>query len=371
MRSAVVMFLARLGSLNALEQSAPSRFWGEWLGQAMPSADTVGRVCAGMELEDIRAIGHQIYSRLKRMKALTPLAHGLTVALLDGHESHATYRRRCPGCLQRVVHTAAGDRIQYYHRHVTLLLVARDLCLLLDAEPIRPAEDEVAAAIRLLERVLHDYPRAFDLVIGDSLYADSRFFNYVLSKSKDALAVLKDENRDLFGDAQALFEQTSPTLLREGKRQYTQWDIEGFTSWPQVDKPVRVVRSIEDWTIHRQLTDEDDPLHSEWTWVTTCCQQRLPTRVIVKFGHVRWMIENEGFNELTNRQHADHVYKHHPCAMLVFCLLAMFCLNVFLTFYRRNLKPPVRRASSMLHISRRIAAELYGGLDAGPARAPT
>jgi hypothetical protein len=250
-------------------------------------------------------------------------------------------------------------------------LVARDLCLLLDAEPIRPGEDEVAAAIRLLERVLQDYPRAFDLVIGDGLYADSRFFNYVLSKSKDALAVLKDENRDLFEDAQSLFEQTPPTLLREGKRQYTQWDIEGFTSWPQVDKPVRVVRSNEDWTVHRQLTKEDDPQHSEWTWVTTCSQQRVPTRGIVTFGHVRSKIENEGYNELTNRQHADHVYKHDPCAMLVFCLLAMFCLNVFQAFYRRNLKPPVRRACSMVHISRLIAAELYGGIDAGPPRAPT
>ena len=35
-RSVVVMFLARLGSLNALEQSGPSRFWRNWLRGAMP-----------------------------------------------------------------------------------------------------------------------------------------------------------------------------------------------------------------------------------------------------------------------------------------------------------------------------------------------
>ena len=35
-RSVVVMFLARLGSLNALEQSAPSRLWRNWLRGAMP-----------------------------------------------------------------------------------------------------------------------------------------------------------------------------------------------------------------------------------------------------------------------------------------------------------------------------------------------
>ena len=54
MRSVVVMFLARQGSLNALEQSRPSRFWGRWLGHPMPSADTIGRVCALAEPAAIR-----------------------------------------------------------------------------------------------------------------------------------------------------------------------------------------------------------------------------------------------------------------------------------------------------------------------------
>ena len=36
--------------------------------------------------------------------------------------------------------------------------------------------DEVAAAIRLLERVCKAYPRAFDVVLGDALYARADFF---------------------------------------------------------------------------------------------------------------------------------------------------------------------------------------------------
>jgi hypothetical protein len=43
-RAAVVMFLCRLGSLNALAQTCSSRFWDRWLKGALPSADTVGRV---------------------------------------------------------------------------------------------------------------------------------------------------------------------------------------------------------------------------------------------------------------------------------------------------------------------------------------
>ena len=371
MRSLVVMFLGRMGSLNALEQSKPSRFWRAWLGGAMPSADTVGRVCALAEPADIRMLGHHVYSRLKRMKALTPPSEGLTPAVLDGHESHATYLRHCPGCLERTIHTARGDRIQYYHRDVTIQLVGRDMCLLLDAEAILPGEDEVAAAIRLVERVIDSYPRAFDVVLGDALYANSVFFNHVLSKGKDAMAVLKDDRRDLLEDARGLFEQTPPAVIQEGRCESLQWDMEGFTSWPQVNRPVRVVRSLEKRVIRRQLDGREEELHSNWVWVTTLSTKRASTRTVVKFGHRRWAIENEGFNELTTRWHGDHVYKHDSHAMLVFCLLAMLCLNVFLAFHGRNLKPPLRQASSMLHISRLIAAELYQGVAAGPPRAPT
>lgn len=161
-----------------------------------------------------------------------------------------------------------------------------------------------------------------------------------------------------------------PRRCPDGNRQCECWDIEGFTSWPQVTEPVRVVRSVERYTTHRQLTDEDEDLEAHWMWVTTASSRRVLTRSIVHFGHRRWAIENEGFQELSTRWYADHVYKHTSEAMLTFLLLVMVCLNVFMAFYRLDLKPAWRRGCSMLHISRLIAAELYQGI-AGPPRAPT
>ena len=109
------------------------------------------------------------------------------------------------------------------------------MCLVLDAEPIIPGEGEIATAIRLLDRVVDSYPRAFEVVMGDALYANSVFFNHVLSKGKDVMAVLKDDRRDLLEDAQSLFAQTPPAVIRQGQCTSLQWDMEGFTSWPQVN----------------------------------------------------------------------------------------------------------------------------------------
>ena len=364
------MFLTRLGSLNALVQTRPQRFWTRWLNAALPSADTLGRVAPAIEVAGLRAVHRQVYARLKRSKALPPPAHGLIAAVLDGHESHATFRRHCAGCLARTIHTAAGDRTQYYHRHVSLQLVGTDWTLLLDAEPQRPGEDEIAAALRLLERTLPAYPRAWDVVVADGLYADPRVFNYVWEHGKDVLAVLKDNHPALLEDARSLFETTAPVSGRFGSRTCQWWDLAGFTTWPQVAAPIRVVRSLETWTVRRQLDRRVEEEHTEWFWVTTLSPQRAPTGAVVQLGHARWAIENAGFNELVTRWHADHIYRHEPTALLVFTLLAMLCLNVFLAFYRRDLKPAARQAVSRLHVARQITSELYADRYATAPRAP-
>jgi len=59
---------------------------------------------------------------------------------------------------------------------------------------------------------------------------------------------------------------------------------------------VRVVRSVEKRMIKRQRTKQEEEQVSDWMWVTTLSQSRATTQSIVRMGHGRWSIENEGFN---------------------------------------------------------------------------
>src|SRR5277367_1807554 len=162
-KSAFSMFLARVGSLNALEQlKTKSLVLREFIGARLPSADTIARVFGLISPDSIRRANREIYSRLKRNKSLEPLRHGLVPVNFDGHETHNTYNQHCEGCLERTTNKGTdAEKIQYYHRHVTAQLVFRNFSLLLDAEPQLPGEDEVACAIRLSERIIVNYPRAF------------------------------------------------------------------------------------------------------------------------------------------------------------------------------------------------------------------
>jgi hypothetical protein len=359
--SALVMALAQVGSLNALEQTKTCFFWKKENEGELPSADTIGNALGQVDVAALRAEIRHVYSRLKRNKALRPLfSNSRFAVIVDGHESSASYKRCCCGCLHREIKTASGSVMQYYHRHVMAVLLCRDFVLLLDLEMQRPGEDEVAAATRLLERLFRDYPRAFDMVIADGLYARASFFKMVADHGKQAVAVLKDDRRDLFQDAMGLFKQEEPVVFRKDRLTRRCWDIEGFNSWVQMGKDVRVVRSLETMTVRRQMTGREETRDSDWLWATTVPKEQVGTEVFVETGHKRWDIENKAFNELVTYWHADHVYKHAPVAIEAFWLITMLAYNLFHAFIHLNLKPIVRRAYTKHHLGRMVAAELYG-----------
>jgi DDE family transposase len=372
-KSAMVLFWARLGSLNSWELSRPAGFWKTWLGRAPASADTLGRVHSQLAADGLRQAIHHIYYRLKRNKAL-PGQQGLGVAVLDGHESHASYRRHCSACSQRTLSIAGQERIQFYHRYVSLMLLPgsaagrKPLRFLLDLERQRPGEDEVSCALRLLTRVLQHYPRAFDVVLADALYAQAAFFNFLLSHGKHALVVLKDERRDLYQDSAALFSQMLPQPGTYRSRQCSWWDVSDFDSWSQVEVLLRVVRSQETYSVKRQQDGKREPLTTEWIWVTTLPASQVSTERVVQLGHQRWDIENCAFNELVIHWHADHVYKHEGNAMECFLLEIFLAFDIFHAFLARNVKPQLQAKATVKSWAELIAAELRH--EAIPSRLP-
>jgi hypothetical protein len=357
-----VTTLAQLGSFNALEQTAGSRAWRGLIDGEPPSADTLGRVAAGMDPDEVRGELRALYSRLKRNKALPAPWHGLIALVLDGHESSSSYLRTCEGCLSRTVRTAGGEREQRYHKYVAAALVGEGFHVFLDMEELAAGESEVAAALRLLTRVRAAYPRGYDVVVADAFYAQAPFFQAVIDSGKDVLVVLKQEERDLHKDALALCAQIPPVTFERGDATVKAWDFPGMTSWPSLGRPVRVVRTRESRRVRRQKSDEVEELHAEWMWVTTLSPTRAPTKAVVDLGHGRWDIENRGFNEGANDWHLDHVYRHEPTAMRVLALLTMLAMNVVHAFHRLNLKPALRAQYTLRHVARMVASEIYAAV---------
>jgi hypothetical protein len=364
-RSLFAMALSQLGSLHATACSRASRTWTKWLkGAKLPSDDTLGRVATLIDPDTVRPATHALYTALKRNKALKPVIPHAMFGILDGHESSASYDRCCDQCLKRQIHTDRGERTQYYHRVVAFHLVASPFDLVLDLEPIRPGEDEIAAAIRRFDRVVETYPRAFDLVLGDGLYAQARFFKHVRSRGKHVMAVLKDERRELLQDAQGLCLMQDPLeqAIEHGSRRL--WDFEGLTSWKDYGEPVRVVRCDETTRGQKQIDKRVEEKTTQWYWVTTFPQTHLPTAPAVTAGRCRWHVENQGFNTAVNQWHLDHVYRHEGSAILVIMLIIVLAMNLCRAFYHRNLKPALQHRYRFGLLAKAITAELFAGIPA-------
>ncbi|HSW01518.1 MAG TPA: hypothetical protein VLI39_15210 [Sedimentisphaerales bacterium] len=149
-------------------------------------------------------------------------------------------------------------------------------------------------------------------------------------------------------------------------------------SLPAGGKARAVVHTRETRSIGRQLDKQVHQEAGQWYWVTTLPTRQAPTGTVAQLGHARWDIENQGFNELVNQWHADHVYRHDPTALLVFRLLARICLTVFCAFFRRNPKhPPLRnrcgrqdRLEPGAFLWYSTALPAYGRADSRPAFGP-
>lgn len=352
------MFALGVRSLNAFEerigQDGRMLIWKRVFKSRAPSADTVGYAFERLDLDGLRNMLHHIYTTLQRNHVIGKLLIcGWRTLAIDGHELFASYTRHCEGCCERTVHFKEEDRIQYYYKVVVAQLVGGLLALPLDVEPVLPGEDEIAAALRLLERMIKNYPKAFDIVTGDALYANTRILKMLNRHNKRLVAVLKENHPDLLEDAKALFTNEKPIRSHEGNTELERWDIQGFNTWPQAEGQMRVVRSRETKTKGKKIKESD------WFWVTDIEQEMASTQTICRFGHARWEIENQGFNYMVNYLHMNHIFHHHPTAIPAFILICLITYILLQAFHQLNLKHQLRSRLSLYCIIHELGVSLW------------
>jgi len=276
--------------------------------------------------------------------------------------------RCCEGCSERKVKVHGREEIEYYHRGVVCHLIGFDMAVPLDVEMLRPEEGEIIAAKRLLERVILNYGRFFDAVVGDALYLEAPFFNFCIDHGKHVVAVIKGSQRALLQDAQGLFSQMKPSLWEQPQQLTEFWDEGGFTSAEGVKARLRVLHAHETITRRRRIANEwlYDVEEHDWWWATTFLLSDLTSRQLWKAGHLRWDVENDVFNILSTHWALDHCFKHEPTAITNFILTLFIVFVLLQSFYLRNLKPPLRLHLTLIGLGN----ELHLSLISRPNHAP-
>jgi DDE family transposase len=362
--SVFTLFATRRGSLNGLEQDlrVPARLRGI-VGAQPPSVDSIGRIAALMDSPPLRHLLGDIAHRLKRNKAL--ISHeGWYVAAVDGHEFFSSRKRCCPQCQRRTLIVDGQPVTQYYHQGVVCHVIGQELALVLDVELLRPGEGEETAAKRLLERVFTNYPRFFDVVVGDALYFDAPFINFCLGHHKHVIVTAKGDHRLLVQDAAGLFAQQEPGrwVDQKGRRMVRFWDEDGFTSCEGVKQPLRFLRTEETVRKRERIAGvwQETEETTTWSWATTLPKAQLSTRGLWRCGHARWDIENDCFNTLATHWGLNHCFKHTAEAIVNFLLMSFIVYAMLQSFWRRDLKPAAWGSLTLIGLARELDRGLVG-----------
>jgi hypothetical protein len=342
--SLVLGEVVHIPSLLQLQQETKLPQWQRWVGYHHAiSHDTFGYASERLDPQQLRRAAIWINRKLKRGKAFEAnRVAGVLVVSLDANEQFCSDHRCCEDCLNRQVtcKDAAGQefkKTQYYHKQVYAQLSGPELSVILDVEPMRPGEEECAAALRLLRRMRQQYgPRFFDVVVVDSWYANGPFLKAVVEElGWPVIAVLKQERYEAHQEALALTDGQKPTQVveREG-RQVAVWEVPAVRFTDAYPGPVRVVRVRERWTERQRVGQQWKTREKEqhWIWVVAGDLEGYDGAAIRDLGHLRWKIENHAFGELTQHWHLTHCAHHHPVAVLALLWIKIIAFTLFHAF---------------------------------------
>jgi hypothetical protein len=318
-------FIFRHTSLKQLEADLAEPNFQHCIGVDRQFRDDPLRysLCS-FDLDPLEAMLVEVNRRLKRNKVFDPgRLRGRIVAALDGIEVLSSYSRRCESCLSREItgKDARGNpvqRTQYYHRAVGCQIISSPVKPLLAVEWLRPGEGEDRAALRLLERLPRLYgSRFFDILLLDSLYAQAPVLKLARQIGWEVVITLKQERRELYQNAMALFQARPPDLCfteQEGGKTATVrlWHTEQLPFTADYPQPVQVLWSQETVTENHyrrgQLVSETTP--HQWLWITTLDLRVFYPKEVRQLGHSRWKQENNGWNDLTQNWALKHGFVH-------------------------------------------------------------
>jgi hypothetical protein len=342
--SLVLGEVVQVGSFLQLEAETKLPQWQRWVGyKDQISHDTFAYVSERLDPEQLRRGATWIHRRLKRGKAFeASKIHGLLAVSLDANEQFCSDHRCCADCLSRQItrKNAAGEEVkttQYYHKQVYAQISGPALSVVLDFEPLRPGEEECAAALRLLRRLRQNYgPRFFDVVVVDSWYANGPFLQTVVAElGWPVIAVLKQERYEVYQETLALTRGQKPTqqVERDG-RQVELWEVAALRFSDTYPGPVRVVRAREGWTERQRRGGQWQRQAKEqnWLWVVAGDLAGAGGAVIRDVGHARWKIENNAFGELTQHWHLTHCAHHEPVAVVALLWIKLIAFTLFHAF---------------------------------------
>lgn len=337
------------------------------------SEDTLRYALQRLDLDAVWAAWGAVLKRLKRNGLLRANAtRGLVVAAVDGTEICRSPVRCCEACLVRTIArpdpAGAQEVTEYYHRIVAVVVVSTPFPIPLGVRFLQPGEGEADAALALLHDLTRRLGRRFlDVVVGDALDCTALFVAAVEALGLQWVFTVKDNQRELLDDIEALTRGLPAAQQLEPNRQWHLWYLPEVY-WARADRTVRIVRTECKTLISRRTVAWDDRRrrtvkashwkHSTNIYAINLALLNIPPAFIEHLGKSRWRIDTEVFQTLTTTCHLKRpsVHAHHDQALVGLTMIRVLAYPLTLVFFHRQVLSHARRhRPSYRHLARWLA----------------
>lgn len=273
-----------------------------------------------MSVEEVAALWSNILRKIRSNKVHQAGTVGrYRVAAIDMSGSGNSNKISCDLCHNNV------------HKVVFSYTIGQKPHIFLGLEPVQPGEGETIAAERLLEWIHAETGNWIDVFALDGLYK-APFINKAVDLGYHVVIRTEEERLNIIEDAKNLYSQMPPKKVGvdpERLYEYKIWDEEGFSSWSEVNIPLRVLQ-IE----QRHIREETTSLY--WI-ITTLPSQRADTLLVKEMAHCRWNIENNAFHNLKTYYDFEHVLCHEENAVVVALWFKIIAFSLLMLFLHRYL----------------------------------
>ena len=263
---------------------------------------------------------------------------------IDGHELFRAERRSCPICLTRKVRKARdGETVEvqeHYHRVVVAQWLGTHPAIVFDFEEQRPGENELAPALRLIQRLARVYGLEIGTIVADAFYDVEPFRQAVQKAGYHWLIRQKDQRRGTWMLLKRRIDARDPERQVPQQCHRDPYKRQRYDCWYEAECPGSISRRyVEFRRTDASVNCRPPELHTG-ACVTDLPAKDAPAVAVAMMMQARWGEENTGFHELAGEWNLDRAFVHagRPTAASAIVALGLMAYNAMQAFVYRYLR---------------------------------
>ena len=299
----------------------------------IPHGDTINNYLSEISIDELRKVLYAMLNRLIRSKVTddSRINNKYHQIVIDGVNMFVVQNDQIDGGIER---KHRNGKTMYHIDMLVAYMTLGNIVIPVDIEPIENVgktydkqDCEINAAKRLLKRMKKKFKRLPICISADALYLSEPMISLIEENHwKYTITYKENKPKELKEYYETLQKANDTNVHLKEQEKY-----EYYNGIEYKNKKINIISYTK--------RNKEDEIVEKFSYVTNIEIKETNYKDMVKICRKRWMIENQGFNELKNHgYYLSHIYSYNENAIkahVIIMLISQMIMN-FLRIYERK-----------------------------------